>query len=71
MDSLDLLALHINYVGPNETYDMQKELCKNIDKIWRYKQKTEKICFDLDLDQDGLSESLSNILKFCSAQSVL
>ena len=42
MDSLDLLAAYINDVGLNETYNMQNELCKKIDNIWRYEQKTEK-----------------------------
>ena len=42
MDSLNLLAVNIYYVGPNENYDMQKESCQNADNIWRYTQKTVK-----------------------------
>ena len=52
MDSLNLLAVYINYVGLNENNDMQKELCKTIDKIRRYKQKTAKLGLDPDLDHD-------------------
>ena len=53
MQWLNLLAVDINNVGLNKTYNMQKELSKKIDKIWRYKQKTEKICLDPEFDPDG------------------
>ena len=68
MASLNLLAVDINYVGLNENYDVQKELGRKVNKVWKYKQITDKICLDPEFDQDGLSESLSIILKFCSAQ---
>ena len=42
MDSLNLLAVDINYVGPYENYDMEKELGKNVQQVWRYKVKTVK-----------------------------
>ena len=42
MDSLNLLAVDINYVGPYENYDMEKESSKNVQQVWRYKVKTVK-----------------------------
>ena len=53
MQWLNLLAVDISNVGLNETYDIQNELCTKIDNIWRYKQKTEKICLDPEFDPDG------------------
>ena len=52
MDSLNLLAVYINYVRLNENYHMQKESCKQNNKICRYWQKTAKIGLNLDLDHD-------------------
>ena len=55
MDSLNLLAVYINYARLNENYDMQTELCKKADKICRYGEKTEKIILDPESDPDGQS----------------
>ena len=42
MDCLNLLAVDINYVGPYENYDMEKESSKKVQQVWKYKVKTVK-----------------------------
>ena len=64
MDSLNLLAVDINYVEPYENYDMEKESSKKVQQVWKYKVKTVKNALIQILIQQECFNLLALVINF-------